>query len=135
MCKCRIGYVVQDIYFFNDSLKNNLSSGRRISYKYLNKIIEYVGMEDFVKLNGGLSMNISESGRTLSVGQRRRLGIARALISNPHILLFDEILSGLDEANKKNILKLINKIMKDRIVIIISHEKINLKGIINFEMP
>jgi ABC-type transport system involved in cytochrome bd biosynthesis fused ATPase/permease subunit len=133
--KCRIGYVLQDIYFFNDSLKNNLTSGERVSVKYINKILESVGMAEFVKNNGGLSMNIAESGRALSGGQRRRLGIARALISNPKILLLDEILSGLDEANKKNILKLISKIMKDRIVILISHEKMNLKGITNFVMP
>jgi len=92
-------------------------------------------MKSFVLKNDGLDMNIDEAGRSMSGGQRRRLGIARVLVSNPQVLLFDEILSGLDDQNKKIILKLIQKLAINKIVVIVSHEKINLKGITNFVMP
>jgi len=131
----KIGYVVQDIYFFNDSLKNNLTSGKKISDIKIWKILDDVGIKDFIVKLGGLNIKVDEAGRTFSGGQLRRLGIARALIGNPQVLLFDEILSGLDQANKKQIIKLIEKIKKDRIVIIISHENLILSNSNQFLMP
>jgi len=133
--KFNVGYVIQDIYFFKDTLRNNLKSGQKISDKKLWEILDQVGMKSFVLKNDGLDMNIDEAGRSMSGGQRRRLGIARVLVSNPQVLLFDEILSGLDDQNKKIILKLIQKLAINKIVVIVSHEKINLKGITNFVMP
>ena len=122
----RIGYVTQDIYLFKDTVKNNLTSGQKISEKKLWTVLDEVGASDFIKSVGGLDVQSMEAGRSLSGGQKRRLGIARVLLTDSDILIFDELTSGLDNRNKKIIIDLINKLSKTHIIICISHEKMNL---------
>ena len=122
----KIGYVTQDIYLFKDTIKNNLICGQAISEKKIWDALDQVGATEFVKSAGGLEIQSLEAGRSLSGGQKRRLGIARVLLINSDILILDEITSGLDAINKKLIINLINNLSQNHIVICISHEKINL---------
>jgi len=65
---------------------------------------------------------IAESGRSLSGGEKRRLGIARALTSDPDILILDEVAVGLDEAIKKDLINTIKTLSESLVVIIITHD-------------
>ena len=81
-------------------------------------------MKNFVdNLPYGLNSVIGEDGRMLSVGQRQRLGIARALFRNPEILIFDEATSSLDENNETKFVEFIESLKGSRTVIVISHRK------------
>ncbi len=122
-----VGFVTQDIYLFGGSLRSNLLSGRNYSEKEIWATLDQVEASDFVRHLGGLDVNITEAGRSLSGGQRRRLGIARALISGCDILILDEITSGLDKVNKDAVVTLIEKLSHSKVVVVISHEEIQLQ--------
>jgi subfamily B ATP-binding cassette protein MsbA len=121
-----VGFVTQDIYLFGGSLRSNLVADRDTSDEHIWSILDQVEASDFVRNLGGLDINITEAGRSLSGGQRRRLGIARSLISGCDILILDEITSGLDKANKDAVVRLIEKLSLSKVVVIISHEELEL---------
>jgi ABC-type multidrug transport system fused ATPase/permease subunit len=122
----RVGYVTQDIYLFGENLRNNLTAGRNCTDEKIWMALEQVGAAKFVKVMGGLDIESAEAGRSLSGGQRRRLGIARVLLSSSDILIFDEATAGLDFANKISILDVIQQLSKSYIVVLISHEELSL---------
>lgn len=124
----KLGYLTQNVYLFNDTLKDNLVLGEKISDKKIWKTLQSVNAKTFVEKTGGLYQNVQEAGKNFSGGQIRRLGIARMLLLNSKILLLDEPLSGLDEENKNLFLKLILKLYNDFLVIIITHEEIKIKN-------
>ena len=121
-----VGFVTQDIYLFGGSLRSNLLSGRNYSEKEIWAVLDQVEASGFVRHLGGLDINITEAGRSLSGGQRRRLGIARALISRCDILILDEITSGLDKFNKDAVETLIEKLSHSKVIIMISHKELDL---------
>ncbi len=121
-----VGFVTQDIYLFGGSLRSNLVADRDSSDEHIWSILDQVEAADFVRQLGGLDINITEAGRSLSGGQQRRLGIARALISGCDILILDEITSGLDKVNKDAVIKLIEKLSHSKVVVVISHEDLEL---------
>lgn len=122
----KVGFVTQDIYLFNDTLRNNLSSGRLYSDEAIWDVLRQVDAVDFVEKMGGLDAESVEAGRSLSGGQRRRLGIARVLLLGSEILIFDEVTAGLDTKNKEAVLGVIQKLSAHYIVIVISHDEITL---------
>lgn len=125
----KVGFVTQDVYLFQGTLKQNLTAGRDISEDKIWSILRQVDAKDFVTEMGGLSAESDEAGRSLSGGQRRRLGIARVLLMEADILIFDEITAGLDERNKKNVLNIISSLSQEYVVLLISHEDINLPNL------
>ena len=124
-----ISYVIQDTYLYGESIRENLVSGKMIDDKKLHKVLDLVNAKTFVHKLGGLDATVTESGRSLSGGQKRRLAIARAILNNATILVLDEITAGLDIKNKKGIVNLVNKLSKDYLIVLVTHEQIDLKNI------
>lgn len=124
--RARVGYVTQDIYLFQGSLRDNLLSGQSIADEAIWQVLQKVGAAEFVRELGGLDSESAEAGRSLSGGQRRRLGIARVLLSDSDILIFDEITAGLDQANRQAVLDLVALLTESHVAVLISHEEISL---------
>jgi ABC-type multidrug transport system fused ATPase/permease subunit len=121
----QVGFVTQDIYLFKASLRSNLVSDRNCTDEQIWTALEQVDAGKFVRALGGLDAESAEAGRSLSGGQRRRLGIARVLLSGSKILIFDEVTAGLDSTNKASVLNLIERLSKNFIIVVISHEKLS----------
>jgi subfamily B ATP-binding cassette protein HlyB/CyaB len=119
----QVGVVPQDVFLFSGSIRDNISLG------HLNATLENVigaatlaGAHDFIsELPLGYHTVIGERGMGLSGGQRQRLAIARALISRPRILVFDEATSSLDTESERAIQERLNRLLQDRTTIIIAH--------------
>lgn len=124
--RARVGYVTQDIYLFQGSLRDNLLSGQSIADEVVWQVLEKVGAAEFVRALGGLDAESAEAGRSLSGGQRRRLGIARVLLSDSDILIFDEITAGLDQINRQAVLELVALLAESHVMVLISHDDISL---------
>ena len=103
-----IGYIPQNIVIFNDTLRNNIlfgSDSRKFSDKIISKLIDKVELNYLLKSSSkGLSQIISQDGQNISGGEKQKIGIARALINNPEIIILDEATSGLDVLTEKNVL-------------------------------
>lgn len=124
--RARVGFVTQDIYLFRGSLRSNLTAGRDYNDEQIWEALEQVDAAEFVRVMGGLDTESSEAGRSLSGGQRRRLGIARVLLTGNDILIFDEATAGLDTINKIAVLSVIERLSKTFIVVMISHEELSM---------
>jgi len=118
-----IGYVPQDAFLFSDSIKNNIRFGKTTATD--EEVIEaaknaavHKNIKDFTH---GYDTVLGERGITLSGGQKQRVSIARAIIHNPQILLFDDCLSAVDTETEEEILNNLFKISKDKTTIIVSH--------------
>ena len=121
--KARIGYVTQDILLFHGTVKENLiSSSNNVGDDVLWDCLMKTGADNFVRESGGLDAVITEAGKSLSGGEKRRLGIARVLTSDPHILILDEVTAGLDNAMRDDLIKTIKKLATSLVVIIITHD-------------
>lgn len=118
-----IGYVPQEVFLSNDTIRNNLVLGRDYSDEDVWSSLERAGAAEFVRnASQGLDSLVGEHGRALSGGQRQRLMIARAVISNPRLLIFDEATSGLDVTTEAEILQNIRAMKSEMGVLIISHQ-------------
>lgn len=124
----RVGFVTQDIYLFRGSLRENLTSGRSRTDQEIWDVLEHVDAADFVRQLGGLDTESAEAGRSLSGGQRRRLGVARVLLSGVDILIFDEVTAGLDQTNKAAVLGLIERLSEQYVIVLVSHDPLAFKG-------
>lgn len=101
-----IGVVLQENVLFSGTIKENIAMGRSYSTKEIWKCISATGLQELVEsFPLGLETNISESGQNLSGGQRQKISIARAIISNPKVLFLDEPTSALDNESEKNIME------------------------------
>jgi len=124
--RSHIGNVEQKIDLFDRSIRENilfgLPSGTAVTDEALSRAVSEASLDDFVaKLKDGLDTLIGENGIKVSGGERQRIGIARALVKNPKILIFDEATSALDSVNEKLIHEAINKGAAGRTTIIIAH--------------
>ncbi len=119
----QIGYVPQDVFLFSDSIEENIAFGIENIDK--EKILQATKDADFEgaieKFKDGLGTVLGERGITLSGGQKQRVSIARALIRAPQILILDDCLSAVDTKTENTILQNLNRIMKGKTSIIISH--------------
>ena len=78
----KLGYLTQDVYLFNETLKDNLTLGEKINERKIWQILDVVNAKDFVESIGGLQNIVQETGKNFSGGQIRRLGLARILLLN-----------------------------------------------------
>jgi ABC-type multidrug transport system fused ATPase/permease subunit len=123
-----IGYVEQHVDLFDDTVKNNILFGvdekeMTAAEKNLESIAKLARIDEFYHRLGELKFEtqIGERGIKLSGGERQRIGIARAIIKNPSILIFDEATSALDTINEKYIKEAIDDVSRGRTTIIIAH--------------
>lgn len=125
-----VSVVRQEPYLFNSSIKDNLLLGNSSSdMNEIERVCSICNIHKFImSLPNKYDTIVCEGGVGLSVGQKQRIAIARALLRKTPILLLDEITSALDNDTEESINELINYISKDHVVIIITHR---LKGLSN----
>ena len=121
----KIAYVPQSTFLFNGSIKNNVSfefSNELIDNKKILQSLLSSQLEKFANKPEKLNYIIDEGGGNLSVGEKQRIGIARALYKNPELIILDEPTSALDNNTAKNLIKFFGELRKKRTLIIISHD-------------
>lgn len=118
-----MGFVTQDTILFSDTIRNNVIFGRKnISEERLESVLKITRIYDDIQdLDRGLDTILGERGMTLSGGQRQRLTIARAIITDPPVLILDDALSMVDTRTEESILNQILFIRKDKTNLIVSH--------------
>jgi ABC-type branched-subunit amino acid transport system ATPase component len=118
--------VTQDSFLINDTIEENILIGSQkkdIVKKDLEALIISLNADFIFNFPKGLKTIIDESGSSLSGGQKQKICIIRALINNPEIIIFDEVLSNQDEQSKNDIKNMIISLSKYKTIIEISHEK------------
>ena len=114
-------------YIFKGSLRDNISMGDvDVSDDDMYTILKKVNLYDFFESENSLDTKINEAGSNLSGGQRQRLAIARAILKDSKVYIFDEATSNIDLESEEIIMNLINEIAKDKIVVLISHRLANV---------
>jgi ATP-binding cassette, subfamily B, bacterial HlyB/CyaB len=119
----QIGVVLQENYLFNRSIHDNIAlANPAISREQVMRAARLAGAHEFIsQLPNGYDTEIEERGANLSGGQRQRIAIARALVTNPRILIFDEATSALDYESEEAIQANMREIAAGRTVIVIAH--------------
>lgn len=118
-----IGYVPQDAFLFSESIKDNIKFGKaNATDKDVIEAAKNASVHgNIVGFSNGYDTILGERGITLSGGQKQRVSIARAIIQDPEILLFDDCLSAVDTETEEAILKNLNEISAQKTTIIVSH--------------
>jgi ATP-binding cassette subfamily B protein/subfamily B ATP-binding cassette protein MsbA len=119
----QIGYVTQESFMFNGTVRENLRIGRRdANDEQLWEVLVSANADAFVKrLTKGLDTHVGERGVKLSVGEKQRLSIARALLRNPPILLLDEATASVDTETERQIQAALDRLMEGRTSFVIAH--------------
>ena len=126
-----ISMVFQDVILFNGSVMENIRLGRpSASDEEVLEAARLASCDEFVKkLENGYDTEIGENGSNLSGGERQRISIARAFLKDAEIILLDEIAASLDVENEKYIQESLNKLIKNKTVMIVSHRMKSIKNV------
>ena len=118
-----MGMVTQEVILFDDTVAHNISYGRQdASREDVVQAARAANAHEFIlQLEEGYETIIGERGVKLSGGQKQRIAIARAILKNPQILIFDEATSSLDGESEYQVQEAIYRLMKDRTTLIIAH--------------
>lgn len=121
--RSKIAIVPQEVEIFNASIKDNISyANPAASFTEIRQAARIANADEFIqKLSQGYDTEVGERGIKLSGGQRQRLGIARAILADPKILIFDEATSNLDSQSERLIQEAMKRVSKARTVILIAH--------------
>ncbi len=127
----QIALVSQNSYFFNTSIRENLRLARRsISQEEMEAAAQAAQIHEFImKLPKGYDTLIGEQGLRLSGGERQRLAIARALLKNAPILIFDEPTANLDPLTEKQVLDTLFETMRGKTSLLITHRLVGLENV------
>lgn len=126
-----ISMVFQDVILFNGSVMENIRLGRpTASDEEVLEAARLASCDEFVKkLENGYYTEIGENGSNLSGGERQRISIARAFLKDAEIILLDEIAASLDVENEKYIQESLNKLIKNKTVMIVSHRMKSIRNV------
>lgn len=116
-----IRLVEQGYSVFSDTFKNNISLGREVETSFLTILLNEFNFQEY--LNNLNTYDLTYGGTNLSGGQKQRLSIIRGIIDRPKVLILDESFAGLDASLRNKIFLKVKEIMKNGILIIISHEE------------
>lgn len=123
-----IAMVTQRVYIFHDSVAANVAYGKEIDEQKVIDALQKANAYDFIQeLENGIYTHLDEFGTNLSGGQRQRIAIARAIYSNPKILILDEATSALDSGSEQKITDAIENLIKDKITFVIAHRLSTIK--------
>lgn len=128
-----ITYIPQESYLFEGTIAENIAYGTAglCSFEDIKNAAELAYADEFIEeLKEGYYAHVSSGGRNLSGGQRQRIAIARAFLKNSPILLMDEPLSALDSQSEQIVHKALKRLMKDKVVLMVTHRK---SGIADFD--
>ena len=122
----KIVVVDHNSYLFEGTVYDNLKmAGNAITENQMNEALKKVELYDFLQTENGLNTIIMEKAANLSGGQRQRLALARAILFNADIYIFDEATSNVDVESEESIMQIIRDIAKEKTVILISHRLYN----------
>jgi subfamily B ATP-binding cassette protein HlyB/CyaB len=126
----QVGVVLQENVLFNRSVRDNIAlTDPGMTIEKIIAAAELAGAHDFIlEMPEGYDTIVGERGGSLSGGQRQRIAIARALVTNPRILILDEATSSLDYASERVIHEHMRDIARGRTVIIIAHRLSSVRG-------
>jgi ATP-binding cassette subfamily B multidrug efflux pump len=128
--RSKTGYVQQDVFLFSDTIKNNISFSETYSddavHQAAKQAVVYDNIESFTEK---FETVVGERGITLSGGQKQRISIARAIIKNPSIFIFDDCLSAVDSDTEQQILGNLKKVTQQKTGIIISHRVSSIQNV------
>jgi len=116
-----VGVVVQEPFLFSESVRYNLCYGKDASDEEIKEVLTLISAEFAYDLSDGLDTKVGERGGWLSLGQRQLISFARALITNPKIILLDEATSSIDPQAELRIQRALSKMLEDRTSIIVAH--------------
>lgn len=117
-----IVYVSQQEFLFNDTMYHNITLYKDVSKEKLSKILEITGVNEILE-NNHISYNdlVEENGFNFSGGERQRIILARSLLKDGEVYIFDEALSQIDIGRERKILENIFSYLHDKTIIVISH--------------
>jgi ATP-binding cassette subfamily B multidrug efflux pump len=124
----QISYVPQDVFLFSDTVANNISFGvKDVRRELVEQAARYASIEkEILGFAEKYETMVGERGVTLSGGQKQRISIARALLKDPGIIVFDDCLSAVDARTEKEILSNLNGYLQEKTAIIITHRILSL---------
>ena len=124
-----IGLISTNSYIFNGTILDNLLVAKKdATNDEINNALKLARLYDFVEgLKNKLNTNVGEGGNALSGGQKQRLALARAILANRKMIIFDEATSNIDVESEEAIWESIYELSKDKTVLVISHRLANVK--------
>ncbi|MEG2290958.1 MAG: ABC transporter ATP-binding protein/permease [Clostridium sp.] len=125
----KVSFISQSSYIFNTTIEENLRIGKEDATKEeLYNALQIANLYDFVNgLDKKLKTPVGENGSFLSGGQKQRLALARMVLTNPEVYIFDEATSNVDVESEDSILETIYELSKEKTVVVISHRLANIK--------
>jgi ABC-type multidrug transport system fused ATPase/permease subunit len=119
--RTKVGYIPQSVYLFDGTVGENVAFGSDYDKEKVDDVLKKAKIYDFLKTKEGQATLVGEGGVMLSGGQRQRIAIARALYTDPEVLVLDEATSALDDTTEKEIMDEIYSVSNDKTLIIIAH--------------
>ena len=124
----QISYVPQDVFLFSDTVKNNIKFGKAdaTDEEVIAAAKQACIYDEILLFEKGMETMVGERGVTLSGGQKQRISIARAMIKNPNIVIFDDCLSAVDARTEKRIMTNLYDYLQNKTAVIITHRIFSL---------
>ncbi len=117
----KIGYIPQQIYLFDGTVADNVVFGRNFNKQKIIDVLKKANIYNFLQTKDNIYTKVGDGGILLSGGQKQRIAIARALYSDPELLVLDEATSALDNQTEENIMNEIYSLNLDKTLIVIAH--------------